>query len=334
MQLRRFAGNPILTPNKNGWENRAVFNPAVVEWQGNWHLIYRAQGEDGISRLGMARLNTPTEVGEKKPEPVFGPDPDSEYEVMGVEDPRISKIGKSYYMMYMAASKYPTLVKAPMHPREAEWRVRVSLAKTADFESWSRYGMVISHIDSKDATLFPEKIENNFCLLHRVMPQVRIAIAPDGRNYKERGPVFGPREGMWDEGWVGVGAPPMKCLYGWVLFYHGADRKKVYRLGIALLDLDDPSLVVARTAGPVLEPIEAYEKEGRVKNVVFTCGAMEDTDKYWIYYGGADTVIGVASIGKQEVWDWAKEELAKSRYHEFEQIGKVTTEETEERGGI
>ena len=326
MKLTRSDKNPILIPQDAVWENKAVFNPAVVLFRSEWYLIYRAQGEDDVSRLGMARLASPAEVAERKPEPIFGPDPDSEYEVMGVEDPRISKIGKSYYMMYMAASKYPTLTKVPVHPRDAEWRVRVSLAKTADFESWSRYGMVISHIDSKDAALFPEKIENNFCLLHRVMPQVRIAVAPDGRNYKERGPVFGPREGMWDEGWVGVGAPPMKCPYGWVLFYHGADRERVYRLGIALLDVHDPSLVVARTAEPVLEPAESYEKEGRVKNVVFTCGAMEDTDKYWVYYGGADTVIGVASIGKQEVWDWARGEQAKSKYHEFEQIGKVTME--------
>lgn len=334
MQLQRFAGNPILTPNKNGWESRAVFNPAVVLFGNEWYLIYRAQGEDEVSRLGMARLASPTEVSERKPEPVFGPDPDSEYENMGVEDPRITQMGNEYYMLYVAASKYPSLTQVPMHPREAQWRARVSLAKTADFESWSRFGMIISHVDSKDAALFPEKIENNFCLLHRVVPQVRIAISMDGRNYKERGPVFGPREGTWDEGRVGVGAPPIKCPYGWVLFYHGVDRQKVYRLGMALLDLEDPSLVVARTTESVLEPSESYEKEGRIKNVVFTCGAMEDKDKYWVYYGGADTVIGVASIDKQEVWNWAKEELAKSKYHEFEQIGKVTTEETKERGGI
>lgn len=320
-----------MVPQGKAWESRAVFNPAVVMWKENIHLVYRAQGEDEVSRLGMVRMRTPTEVAERKPEPVFEPDPDSEYENMGVEDPRITQIGNEYYMLYVAASKYPPLTQVPMHPRETQWRARVSLAKTADFESWSRYGVIISHIDSKDSALFPEKLENNFCLLHRVVPQIRIAVALDGRRYKERGPVFGPRESMWDEWRVGIGAPPIKCPFGWILFYHGVDKNKVYRLGIALLDLHDPSLVIGRTPEPVLEPETSWEKDGQVANVVFTCGAVEDSDNYWVYYGGADTVIGVASISKKAVWDWAKEELSKSRYHEFEQIGKVETEETEER---
>lgn len=322
---------PILLPANSTWENKGVFNPAAFVWQGDISLVYRAQGEDGISRLGMAKMRTPTQVAERKSSPVFVPDPDSEYENLGVEDPRVTVINNEFFMLYVAASKYPPLMAVPAHPREADWRVRVSLAKSADLANWTGYGVIISHIDSKDAALFPEKIDGNFVLLHRVVPQIRIAVAADSRKYKERGPVFGPREGMWDEVKVGIGAPPIKCTFGWVLFYHGVDKNKVYRLGIALLDLDDPSLVISRTAEPVLEPETSWEKNGRVNNVVFTCGAIEDNDNYWVYYGGADTVIGVASISKKEVWDWAKDELAKSRYHEIDQIGRITTEETEER---
>ncbi len=320
-----------MSPTGNGWESKAVFNPAVFSWEGNTYLIYRAQGADDISRLGMARMRTPTEVGERKAEPVFGPDLDSEYEELGVEDPRITQVGNEYFMLYVAASRYPHLVNPPPHPREEEWRVRVSMARTADFESWSRYGVIIGHIDSKDAALFPEKISGNFCLLHRVIPQIRIAIAMDAMNYKERGPVFGLRTNMWDEWRVGIGAPPLKCPYGWILFYHGVDNQKVYRLGLALLDLEDPSLVVARTTEPIFEPEESWEKQGRVENVVFTCGAVEGGEDYWVYYGGGDAAIGVANISKQEVWEWAKQELAKSRYHEFDQTGDVTVEETLER---
>ena len=330
MKLTRHE-DPLLASTGKSWENKAVFNPAAFKWRGNIHLVYRAQGEDGISRLGLVKLNSPTEVAERRPEPIFEPDPDSEYESMGVEDPRVTQIDNEYFMLYVAASKYPWLMQIPAHPREADWRVRVSLSKTSDFSSWSRYGVVISHIDSKDAAMFPEKIDENFCLLHRVLPHVRISVSTDGRRYKERGPVFGPREDMWDEVKVGVGAPPIKCPHGWILFYHGVDKNKVYRLGIALLDLHDPSLVIGRTAEPVLEPEASWEKQGRVNNVVFTCGAIEDDDNYWVYYGGADTVIGVANISKKEVWTWAKDELSKSRYHEFDQIGKVETEETEER---
>lgn len=330
MKLIR-SGNPILPPTDQNWENRGVFNPAAFEWQGNIYLLYRAQGQDGISRFGMAKMNSPVEVSQRKTTPVFSPDPDTEYESMGVEDPRVTRVDGEYFVAYVAASKYPPLMTVPAHPRESDWRVRVSLAKTQDFSNWTRYGVIISHIDSKDAALFSEKIDGNFCLLHRVFPHIRIAVAADGRRYKERGPVFGPRDGMWDEVKVGVGAPPIKCPFGWILFYHGVDKNKVYRLGIALLDLHDPSLVIGRTPEPVLEPETSWEKDGQVANIVFTCGAVEDSDNYWVYYGGADTVIGVASISKKEVWDWAKEELSKSRYHEFDQIGKVETEETEER---
>lgn len=331
MKLARYDKNPILIPQGDGWESRGVFNPAAVEWQGNIYLIYRAQGRDGVSRLGLAKMRTPTEVLERKPEPIFSPDASNEYEKEGVEDPRITKIGDSYYMAYVAASKYTSVTKVPAHPRDAEWRVRTSLAKTTDFVNWTRYGVIISHIDSKDPALFPEKVDDNFCLLHRVAPQIRIAVSADERRYKERGSVFGPRGGMWDEVKVGVGAPPLKCPSGWVVFYHGVDKNNVYRLGIALLDLHDPSLIIGRTMEPILEPEMSWEKEGRVKNVVFTCGVIEADDKYWIYYGGADTAIGVASISKQEVWDWAKNELSKSHDHEFEQVGKIETDEAEER---
>ncbi len=331
MLLTRFKGNPILAPSSHTWENKAVFNCGVVTYQGDIHLIYRAQGEDEISRLGLVRMTDPTQIGERKAQPVFSPDPDSEYEVRGVEDPRITQMGDDFYMIYTAASKYPPLMKDHIHARDAEWRARVSLAKTTDFANFSRYGVIISHIDSKDAALFPEKIDNNLCMVHRVIPQVRIAVAPDGRNYKERGPIFGPREGTWDESRVGVGAPPIKCPHGWLLFYHGVDNARVYRLGLALLDLHDPSLVLARTVEPILEPAEDYERAGRVKNVVFTCGVVEDNDKYWIYYGGADMVIGVASVPKAEVWQWAKDEQSQSQYHKSDHIGKITTDETAER---
>lgn len=315
MELKRL-DSPILLPTALKWENLGVFNPAAFIWNNRIHLIYRGQGSDGISKLGIVKMNTPTQVAERKSEPVFMPDPDSEYETQGVEDPRVSLISTEFFMVYVAASKYPTLIPPSPHPKDSEWRVRVSLAKTTDFANWTRYGIVISHIDSKDAALFPEKINNNFCLLHRVIPQVRVAIATDGRRYKERGPVFGPRAGMWDGEKVGIGAPPIKCPFGWILFYHGVDKNEVYRLGIVLLDLHDPSLVIGRTAEPVLEPQTSWEKQGRVNNVVFTCGAIADNDNYWVYYGAADTVIGVASIAKETVWNWAKAESSKSHTEE------------------
>ncbi|MER3475131.1 MAG: glycosidase, partial [Armatimonadota bacterium] len=110
-----------------------------------------------------------------------------------------------------------------------------------------------------------------------------------------------PRPGTWESLKIGAGAPPIKTEYGWLLFYHGVDDNRVYRLGVALLDLKDPSKVIKRYDKPVLSPETQWEKEGQVPNVVFTCGAVEIDETYFVYYGGADTVIGVATISKKEI---------------------------------
>ena len=325
MKLTRSASNPILLPSSNTWENRAVFNPGVFFYQNDIHLLYRAQGQDGISRLGLARLDQSGNVIERKPDPIFSPDPDSEYETKGVEDPRISSLDGHYYLVYVAASPYPGILPQPVHQKEYQWRVRVSLAKTSDFESWNRFGVIIGHIDSKDAALFPQKIDGNFLLIHRVIPHLRLAVAPDGRNFKERGPLFGPRAGMWDSWRVGTGAPPLLSPYGWLMFYHGVDEKSVYRLGLALLDVHDPSVVLARTPEPILEPSTSWETAGQVPNVVFSCGAIETESEYQVYYGGADTVIGLATIPKAQVWNWAKQESEKV-HSAFEVVGQITAD--------
>jgi predicted GH43/DUF377 family glycosyl hydrolase len=332
LKLTRSKRNPILSPGERNWENRYVYNCAAFVLGGDIHLLYRAQGEDMVSRLGLARLSGIDRVGERSGKPVFAPDPNSEYEVLGVEDPRVTQINDTYYIVYTAASKYPDIVKDDIHPPiNQNWRVRVSLARTRDFVSFIRYGVVIAHIDSKDAGLFPEKIEGNFLLIHRVIPHARLAISQNSKSYKERGPLFGPRSGKWDSFRIGVGAQPIKSPHGWLLFYHGVDESKIYRLGLALLDSHNPAIVLARTDEPLLEPEESWEKEGLVQNVVFTCGAVETDREYLVYYGGADAVIGVASIEKAKVLAWAKERAECSKFHTYEQIGEVRTEESVER---
>ena len=324
LKLKRSKKGPILLPTNNTWENRYVFNPAVFELNEQIHLLYRAQGDDMVSRLGLARLGKADAVVERSSDPVFAPDPSSEYEVLGVEDPRVTKIGDKYYILYTAASHYPEIVEFDKaHKRPEHWRVRVSLAYTRDFHSFTRYGVVIGHIDSKDAALFPELINDNYLMVHRVIPHARLAIASDARNYKERGPLFWPRPGMWDSKRIGMGAPPIKTPYGWLLFYHGVGDNNVYRLGLALLDLHNPAIVLGRSSEPVLEPEETYEKEGFIPNVVFACGAIETNQEYLVYYGGADSVVGLATISKEVILKWAKEVCDScSSFHTFEQYGK------------
>ncbi|MEK7548436.1 MAG: glycosidase [Patescibacteria group bacterium] len=306
--LRRYASNPILAPTNRQWENRAVFNCAATEFEGRVLLLYRAQGSEGISRFGLAFSDDGYHISERLPEPVFEPDSDTEYEQLGVEDPRITKIGQTYYITYTAASRYPPVGDWDdrQHPKGSPWRVRVSVAHTHDFRTFTRHGVIISHIDSKDAALFPEKLDGQFVMIHRVVPDIRLAIADGLTHFKERGPILWPSPSGWDSDRIGVGAPPIKTPHGWVLIYHGVGQNRTYSLGLALLDLDDPTVTLARTTTPILKPEEPYEKRGVVPNVVFSCGAIQRDDQLLVYYGAADKVVGLATMPYQKLLDWAK----------------------------
>lgn len=316
MKLKRYHSNPILMPSQHKWENKWVYNCGVTEFEGRILLLYRAQGEDNISRLGMAFSDDGYSITERRAEPVFMPDPDNEYEVLGVEDPRISKVGDTYYITYTAASFYPPLdPSADTHSHgQKPWRVRASIAHTHDFRTFSRHGVIIGHIDSKDAALFPEKINGQFVLIHRVFPDVRLAIADNMHDFRERGPVLSPRHHGWDAERVGIGSQPIKTPFGWLAVYHGTDPgRKAYCLGFVLFDLDDPAKVLGRSTTPILEPEESYEKKGQINNVVFCCGAIVWKDELLVYYGAADKVIGVASIDYDQVLDWCHQQKKKAK---------------------
>lgn len=308
IRLRRSPQNPILTPTNHSWESQAVFNCAVTLFHGRIALIYRAQGTDTISRFGLAFSDDGVTIAERSPQPIFEPDPDSPYETLGVEDPRITQIHGIYYMLYTAASHYPAITDTttPSVSEVGAWRVRVSLAETRDFTTFTRYGVLISHIDSKNAALFPKKFQGNFLVAHRVIPDIRLAVMPDLDHFLERGPILSPRPQTWDGKRVGVAAPPIETPFGWLLIYHGVAETNVYSLGLALLDLHHPAVVLGRTTGPILTPENPYEVDGVVKNVVFSCGAVKWHDQLFVYYGGADQVIGVASVPYSDILAWAE----------------------------
>lgn len=316
IHLKRYSGNPILTPTNNKWENKAVFNCGATIVDNRVLLLYRAQGDDNISRFGLAYSDDGYTISERLPDPVFEPDIDTEYETLGVEDPRISKIGDSYYIVYTAASLYPSAFSEEPEERpagEIPWRVRLSIAHTHDFRTFTRHGVIISHIDSKDGVLFPELVNDRMLLIHRIVPEIRLAVAEDINHFKERGPIIGPRGSGWDSNLVGAGAPPIRTPHGWVMIYHGVDDKHHYGLGLALIDPHDPSHILARSKSPILTPEEQYEKEGQINNVVFSCGAVKKGDELLVYYGAADTVVGVASMPYQHLLDWASYNY--NKYH-------------------
>jgi predicted GH43/DUF377 family glycosyl hydrolase len=286
MKLRRYEGNPILRPkSENAWESKNVFNPAAIYDHELFHLLYRAIGVDGISRIGYA-VSTDGFTFFRFDRPVFTPK--LLLEPRGCEDPRVVKIEGRYYMTYTAYS---------------ERGVRIGIASTDNFLNWERYRLNWVECNNKDAVLFPEKIEGKYVLLHRPMEEepmgIWIANSDDLAQWYELREILAPREN-WESRKIGASAPPIKTEKGWLLIYHGVDENEVYRLGAAMFSLEDPSELVYRYPEPILEPEAYYEMRGEVPRVVFACGACEVKNKYYIYYGGADRVVCVATVQKED----------------------------------
>jgi len=301
MELQRYDGNPVLSPTDNWWENKAVFNCAAAVLDDKVRILYRAIGEDGISRLGYASSENGLDICERSSLPVYESLGD-ELERLGVEDPRITKIEDTYYITYTGASVYPC---CPAQPGVAissiPWRCRVGLLSTKDFITYKKLGCILPDMDNKDVVLFPEKVNGKYVLLHRTFPDIWIAYSDDLLHWHDHKMIMRVQKGGWDCNRIGAGAPPIKTEQGWLNFYHGVDHSRNYRIGILMLDLDDPSKVIGRSVEPILSPEENWELHGLVPNVVFTCGAVEMKDQYFVYYGGADKVIAVATMAKDDL---------------------------------
>ncbi len=300
MKLVRYEKNPILKPTDNWWENRFVLNPGAVYHGGRVHLLYRAVGDDNISRFGYASSADGFDFDTRWEIPAYEPALDNLWERLGCEDPRITYIDGRFFIVYTAASLYaadhgPTFGVGP------PWRCRVSMISTLDFRSYEYHGVILPDQDDKDAALFPEKIDGKYVLLHRILPNICVSYSDDLLHWTGATPIMGLRQGYWDSFRIGGGNPPIKTEKGWLSFYHGVDSERVYRLGIMLQDLDDPSKVIYRSEEPVLEPEKSHEREGWVSNVVFSCGAVEKDGQFIVYYGGADSIIGAASISKERI---------------------------------
>lgn len=210
--------------------------------------------------------------------------PNSEEESWGMEDPRITKIGDTYYINYTSVTE-----NGPA----------TSLISTKDFREYERHGIIFAP-ENKDVTIFPEKIGGSYVAFNRPVPsgigspEMWIAKSPDLFHWGEQKHFCGLSKGEaggWDNGRIGGGAVPFKTDRGWVKIYHAADINDRYCLGAFLLDLNDPSIVLAKTKQPILEPEEAYEINGFFGNVVFTCGCLTQGDRVIIYYGAADDKI-------------------------------------------
>lgn len=306
VKFDRVKNNPIIIPNpKHPWESKAVFNPGVIYLDNKVHLIYRAMSEDNTSVMGYATSRDGIHIDYRSPTPVYIPRESFEQKQesgknSGCEDPRLTKIGNKIYMLYTAFDgKNPP-------------RVALTWIEAINFVNqkwiWAKPVLISPpDIDDKDACLFPEKIKNKYFIIHRSGDDIDSAFSPtlnfDGQTWLEEYRWISPRAGMWDSKKIGIAAPPIKTDKGWVLFYHGVSEEDgFYRVGAILLDPADPTKIIARSDEPIFEPEAKYEKEGQIPNVVFPCGAILLNNKFFLYYGGADKVVGVATIKSEELF--------------------------------
>ncbi len=290
--FRRYDGNPVL--EAVGWPGgvNSVFNPAAVEVGGETLLLVRVEDRTGVSHLGVARSADGLTGWTIEPERALLPDLASEDERFGIEDPRITRIGEEWLVLFTGYS-----IRGPL----------VLLAVTSDFQTYERRGVVLPP-HNKDAALFPDRVGGRYVMLHRPMAGptgegagISIATSVDLRDWSDHRLLLGPGDpGSWASQKVGVGPPPLLTAEGWLVLYHGVRvtaSGSIYRAGLALLDRDEPDRVLARSAEWALGPEAPYERVGDVGNVVFPCGWIlgDDGDTLRVYYGAADTCVCVAT---------------------------------------
>lgn len=294
----------VLEPRDLWWERGGVFNPAAVELGGRIHLLYRAVGADHISRFGLA-VSDDGETFHRLDRPMFEGDEGNPLERLGVEDPRITAIGRELYITYTAASTYPFSSQDKLHfpaePNLTPWRTRVSIIRSRDLRRFERLGVVMPTLDSKDAVLFPRKIQNKYWLLHRVEPSIYLTSSHQIKHWEGGFELIAPKDD-WEGLKVGAGCPPLETEKGWLLIYHGVDKNRNYSMGAALLAKDNPAHVLSRTKTAFMIPHFAWEKRGIVNNVVFGTGLVVRHGSVWMYYGGADKVVALAKISLDSIF--------------------------------
>jgi len=311
--LNKSAHNPILKPGTSPWTAEAVMNPAAAVLGNRTHLIYRAIGMDGVSRLGYASSADGITFDDRLPYPVYAarypggvPESKRRYSPVmypsggswgGCEDPRMVVIEGSVYITFNMFEN---------------WKLRVGMiAMSAEdflakrFDRWEG-PIILSHSDrEKNWMLFPEKFGGRFAILHGIIDddpnRVRVEYTDDLEAFSQEDfETVDPQKVLdtliaWHVHVRSAGPPPIKTERGWLVLYHAHDAKEPsrYKLGAMLLDLVDPTRVLYRAAAPVLSPDEHYENHGK-PGIVYACGAVVRNGTLFVYYGGADKVVCVA----------------------------------------
>jgi predicted GH43/DUF377 family glycosyl hydrolase len=292
----RASDGPILSPQGTGWESAGTFNPAVVEYNGKFVMLYRAQDTTGTSRLGYAESSDGIHFT-RRAEPVLSPE--TEYEKDGgVEDPRLQKFGETYYLTYTGYNK-----------KDAQ----LCLATSQDLIHWERKGVILPAYKgnwnkgwTKSGAIVPEQIDGKYWMYWLgtsadKTDQMGISFSTDLLHWTEatETPLLPRRPGKFDSRVVEPGPPPILTQSGIVLIYNGADDQLAYRTGVAVFDRKDPRKLLSRTDRPIFAPEKDWERVGQVPNVVFVEGVARQGKRWFFYYGAADKYVGVAAASVQ-----------------------------------
>jgi predicted GH43/DUF377 family glycosyl hydrolase len=300
----RHESNPILTYRDWPYPVNSVFNPGATMVNGQHLLLVRVEDRRGFSHLCAARSNNGITDWIIDQKPILDPWPEKyPEEIWGIEDPRVTWIDDPglWAITYTAYSQAGPLV---------------SLATTPDFHNIERLGPVMPPED-KDAAVFPVKFKGRYAMLHRPVAMfpgagahIWISFSPDLKHWGDHQLVMpAKRGGWWDANKIGLAPPPLQTPEGWLILYHGVRQTvsgSIYRLGLALLDLDDPTRVLRRSDRWVFGPDASYEREGDVDGVVFPCGWIAQGDEIKLYYGGADTCVALATGNLSDLLEFVK----------------------------
>ncbi len=327
-------GGIILEPSELEFENQAVFNPAAIKVGNKVHLFYRAVKEGNYSSIGYCQLDGPLKVIERTKKPILYPEFD--YEAHGVEDPRIVFLNGRYYLSYMAyngrdvVTAYATSKdlknfkkRGPISHLISYAEVKRAFTKQKIPERYFNFDIYDKcekdtadnvYIWGKDAVIFPKKINNRFAMLHRVLPDIQVIYFNKFKDLTRRywkkhlqnlsEQIVVSKRYWFESRAVGAGCPPIETKKGWLLIYHAIENSptgKIYRAAAALLDKNKPTKIIGRLNYPLFSPKEKWELKGNVDNVVFPTGAVVFDEKLYIYYGAADTRVGVVSLNLEEL---------------------------------
>jgi predicted GH43/DUF377 family glycosyl hydrolase len=336
MKLKRFEGNPILSPNPAAdWESLVACNPGAYYDPDKKEvlMLYRASGrEPGLKiHFGLAVSKDGYHFKRMSDQPVFSPSSDG-FDAGCVEDARIIKMGDWFYVTY-ASRPYPPgpywLPHDEHHRVYKPWEwpaefpsiyrkneTSTCLAMTQDFRTWIRAGRITDPmVDDRDVILFPEKIDGRFYMLHRPMgwvgeqygtehPAMWISSATDLLCW-ENPKLLAKAQFPWENQKIGGNTPPIKTKHGWLILYHAVGTDRKYRLGAMLLALHDPSIVRYRTHDWIFQPEEEWELTGPYPHgVCFPCGKVVINDTLFVYYGGGDKYVGLATCKLNDLMDY------------------------------